>query len=195
FFLLLVQHTRAGTKTLQAYFLRQIEKIRRDRLVLKNRLDVEEHLSERNQTIYYSAWYYSAIHVMLSVPQFQTKEAISDYIGMPLGLVSSVLDFLVSGGLAKYDGNKFQIRTKRIHLGSDSSLISKHHMNWRLRAMHALDQQINEDLHYSFVVSLSRKDVEKMKALLIEQIQTVKEQIRISPEEEIYSFCLDFFRV
>jgi len=195
YFLLLVQYVRAGTRQLKSYFFRQMGQVRKDRLVLKTRLEVKESLSERDQVTYYSAWYYSVVHVMLSIAEFQDKEAICAYLGLPLQQVSNILDFLVSVGLAEHEGGKYSIGQNRIHLGNDSPLVSKHHTNWRIRAIDSLDRHVDENLHYSSVVTLSREDVDRIKSVLVGQIQDVKSIVKESEEEEVYSYCLDFFQV
>lgn len=195
FFMLLVQHARAGTKSLQGYYLNQINKTLERRLVLKDRLDVKKTLSREDQVQYYSRWYYSTVHVALSIPELQTKEALAKYLGLPLSQVAEILDFLVSVGLADHEKGRFKIGAARLHLGSDSTMISNHHSNWRMQAMRSLDRGANDDMHYSSVVTMSKDDVVKLKLLLVEWLKEAKALIRESKEEEVHAFCVDFFKV
>src|SRR3989338_1010700 len=189
FFLLLIQLARAGTETLKQYFLEHVNDTVKKHLILKNRLTTIETVPREKQVFYYSSWIYATIHVMLSIPEFQTKEAISKYLGLPLSKVSEVLNFLTSIGLAKKENNHFKIGKKRIHVGHDSPIIFHHHTNWRMAALRSLDRPENNhsyDLHYSSVVTLSKEDILKIKSHLIKEITEVKNIIKNSEEEVLF---------
>jgi uncharacterized protein (TIGR02147 family) len=195
-FLLLVQHERAGTKSLREHLEVQKRALIDRRLIIKNRLKIAETLSPADQTTYYSVWYYSCIHVMLSIASLRTKEAIAQYLNLPLPTVATVLEFLTSRGLARIDDHGlFQIGPRHIHLGYDSDNIRKHHTNWRIRAIDSLDQLANDDLHYSVVVSLSRNDVRRLKDRLIETIQENLKTVQASGEEALYCQTIDLFEI
>lgn len=197
FFLLLVQFARAGTPKLRKRLETQIRSIKERRLVLKDRLGVKAGLSKEDQTTFYSSWLYGTIHVMVTIPEYQTKEAISSYLGLSLKKTSEILEFLVSAGLViKTAKGKYEIGTARIHLGSDSPLISKFHTNWRMQAVKAFDlEDFAQNLHYSSVVTLSQSDVTKVKSLIVKLIEEAKSVIRDSPAEELHSFSIDFFKL
>ena len=196
FFLLLVQSARAGTVPLKEYFTDQIQQVLQRRVVLKDRLDVKKTLGLQDQATYYSAWYYSAVHVALSIETLQTKEALARYLGLSVGKTAEILKFLISVGLASQSEGGFKIGTTRIHLADDSPMISKHHSNWRIKAIESMDKSATDtDLHYSSVVTISNDDVLKIKSMLVRSISETKSVIRDSKEEQIYCFALDFFRL
>ena len=195
FFLLLLQSERAGTPELRRYFDAQLEGVLQRRLVLKDRLKITNQLSDENKLRYYSQWYFSAIHIALTIPELQTRDSLIKYFSLPAHVISEALDLLISSGLATQEGLKYKPGSTRIHLGSDSPLIAKSHINWRLQAMRSLEQQNDSDLHYSSVVSISHDDVLKIKADLIKQIENTKAVVKASPEEELCCFALDFFKV
>jgi hypothetical protein len=75
-------------------------------------------------------------------------------------------------------------------------MISKHHINWRLQAIRSLERKdMDGVLHYSSVVTISKKDVIEIKSLLVKAIESSKAIVRDSKEEELHSLCLDFFKV
>lgn len=193
YFLLLIQKTRAGSKSLLAYFDTQLQEILERRLVLRNRIQATPTLSLEDQSTYYSAWYYGAIRVLLTIPEFQRKESIAERLHLPLSKVSEVLDFLISRNLAKQENGKLTATNVRMHLGNESSMIAKHHTNWRGRSLVSLDFEKPGDLHYSSVVSLSREDSVKLKEMTIQFIEKVKGLVRESPAEKLYALNLDFF--
>jgi uncharacterized protein (TIGR02147 family) len=194
FLLLLIQRERAGSEALKKRFEKRIKQIRQGRRVLSSRLDVKQTLSELDQVKYYSSWYYSAIHALVSVPEFQSAEKMAARLGLSVKTVAEVLEFFVSNGILLKTKSGFQIGTFRLHLGDQSNLITKHHSNWRLQALKSLDRRDEKNLHYSSAVSMSDKDVEKVNEILIKTIQQIKEIIKKSKEETTMALNFDFFK-
>lgn len=196
YFLLLVQLERAGSQKLKERLKNQIEKARSKRLVLKDRLDVKASLTKEDQVTFYSSWHYVAVHILLTIPAFQTKEAISRQLKISLKRTTEILEFMQNLGLAELKNGKYTVGTTRIHLGNDSPMISKHHINWRLQAIQSLEKEdFLESLHYSSVVSIAKNDVNEIKSVLVKAIENAKKLIRDSKEEELHSFSIDFFKV
>ena len=147
---------------------------------------------------YYSAWFYSAVHVVTSIPQFQTRDAIATALGLAPGLVSECLEFLVECGLVVAKANRFVIGPVRMHLGADSPMISRLHANWRLQSLQSLERPISNttaDLHYSTVLTLSRSDATRVRETLLRAIDETEKIFRPSPEEVLYCVGMDWFQV
>lgn len=195
YFLLLVQKDRAGTQDLKNYFLNQLNAIIQKRLVIRNRIKQTEFLSSDDQSIYYSKWYYSCIHVLLSIPRLQTKEELARALHLPLSTVTDVLQFLESRGLAKLEQGKYQIGPRHIHLPHDSPHISKHHHNWRTRALVSLDTPQKDDLHYSVVMTMSHEDMKKIKEQMVKVVQESLKMIAPSKEEVAFALSFDYFQI
>lgn len=195
FFLLLVQKDRAGTKELTEHFQEQIDESLRRRLVLTKRLGPKEVLSEIHQATYYSSWLYAAVHIALTIPELRTREALSQYLSVPLRKITETLDFLVSTGLVQETSSGFSVAQAQIRLGNDSKNILKHHTNWRLQAAESLDWEQISDLHYSGVVSLSREDIIKVKNIFLDSIKSAQAVIKDSPEQELCAIAIDLFNL
>jgi uncharacterized protein (TIGR02147 family) len=195
FFMLLLLRDRAGTRSLKEFYFEQMRATIADRQILKNRLEFKKTVSKVDQATYYSVWYYAAIHSLLSIPKFQTPSAISEHLGLSSTVVSRTLEFLVKAGLATQENGTFRTSTVHMHLGNDSAMISKHHVNWRMECMKALDQETPDELHYSSIATLAVKDLPKIRAILVHAIEEARTVIRDSPEEELYCYCLDLFQV
>ena len=196
YFMLLVEHERAGSPALRSYYASQMAAIREKRLQIAERLQVKQTLNLEDQLTYYSAWYYGAVHVLISIPELQTKAALAQHLRLELPLISEILDFLVKCGLAVDDGDHFRIGNARLHLGANSPLISKHHTNWRMRAVQALDEMSKRsNLHYSAAITLAREDVEKIRKVLLEAIERTENIYKPSKEETGYAVNLDFFAI
>jgi len=110
-------------------------------------------------------------------------------------VVDEALKFLTRVQLVKNDRGTLIPGIARMHLPHDSPIISKHHINWRLQAVRDLELRNDESLHYSSCVSLSKKDAVEIRKQLLSSIESIKAKIKDSPEEILYSFCLDFFEV
>ena len=196
YFLLLVQLERAGSKALEKRIEVQIEKALEKRLILKDRVDIKASLSPVDQATYYSAWYFAATHILVTIPSFQTREAIGRYLDFPVERTNEILDFLVNVGLVNYAQGRYTPGTTRLFLGNDSPMIAKHHSNWRMRAIQSLDRGLKTDLHFSGVFSLARADVLKIKEKLVKDIEEARSLIRESKDEtELQCFAVDFFKI
>ncbi len=195
YFLFILKYSTAGTLALKKFIRGQLDRIRNDHLSIKERIEVEETLSRENQARYYSAWYYAAIHVMLTIPKFQVKENLAHYLRLKPKTVNDVLEFLVSVGLAAKNGAKFQVGTVRIHLEKDSPLIYSHHTNWRMLAIRSLENALEEDLHFSAVFTLSEQDIYEIRRLLLKSIQKLISLAKESKEEGTLALACDFFQV
>jgi uncharacterized protein (TIGR02147 family) len=195
YFLLLVQHARAGTPSLREHFMDQIVQLREARANPRRKGIKGGQLSSEDQVIYYSYWEFAAVHVLISLPQFGTQEAIAQYLSIPPARVAEILDFLMAVGLARREGNQYRVGATQIHLDRESPMVARYHGNWRLRCMQMIDRSHRDNLHYSSVMTIAREDVERLKAMIREFIQTTKPVIRESKDEVAQCFLIDFFPV
>lgn len=195
FFVLLVERERSGTVTLNKYFTGKIDKILVDRKQIKNRVKNDGTVTKEAQTKYYSNWVNMAVHMALTIPKFQSVAIIANQLKITERAVKDSIDFLVKYEIITQTKTGYKMGVNRFHLAHDSDLISKHHNNWRLQAMKSLDQRLEEDLHYSSVVSISQDDFSKIRSDLLSAIEKAKEVVKKSPEETLVSFCVDFFKI
>lgn len=193
FFLLLVQLARAGDKETRAHFQELLEAELAKRLVLTRRLGMAQGIRPEDQVTYYSAWFYSAAHILVTIPAFQTKAAIAQKLGLTREQCAEILDFLARTGLVEQKGDRFLPGISQIHLDQNSRLTALSHSNWRVRVLGALDSPKESDLHYTGVFSLSSADAFKLKAIMLKQIEEVLGVVKPSKEEQLGIFCLDFF--
>jgi len=56
-------------------------------------------------------------------------------------------------------------------------------------------EELKNDIHYSTVSTLSRRDVESLRTKLVEEIQNYVQTVSQSKEETMYCFNLDFFKL
>lgn len=195
FFLLLVQLERAGTSRLKTRTKHQIDTVLEKRLHLRNRVDILKTLPLESQLRYYSSWHYAAVHVAVSIPALTTRRALMRALNISAPKLHEVIEFLSQSGLVIEEHGVFRQGVSRIFLGSDSPMISKHHANWRMKAIEALDRARPEDLHLSTVVSLSKADFDKIREQLVRSTNELRAVIRESKEEQIACLSIDFFEL
>ncbi len=195
YFLLLVQKARAGTKSLENYFQNQMEQVLKSRQIIKKRIGKVDSIAAEDELRYYSAWQFAAIHVSLSIPELNTPDRISKALNIPIVSTRAILDFLVRTELANNDGRNYSIGSKHIHLGIDSPQVRNHHINWRIRTIQSLDQNFKNNFHYSSAVTLARKDVDTIKELLMQNLNSANKIIQTSKEEVTYGMNFDFYHL
>ena len=69
------------------------------------------------------------------------------------------------------------------------------HSNWRQRAILDLQKADETGVHYTSVFAVSRADAERMKELIAATTMRQRKMIPASPEEDLYCFLTDFFRI
>ncbi len=193
YFILLVLKDRAGTKQLKKRFLNQINKEREIRLNIEKRLDVETKISEEDRVKFYSNYYYAAVHVLASIPEFNTTDKIAKILKINEFKTNEIINFLVRLGILKKNGSKLLIGSNHVHLGNDSSLILKHHSNWRMHTLSNLNFINKNDLHYSACLSLSKNDAQIIKESILKTLQENIKIVSKSAEETAYVYSFDFY--
>ena len=134
--------------------------------------------------------------MLTTIEKFRTVEAIARELKIPQSKVSEVLAFLSNVDLVKKERGIFLPGVSRIFLGNDSPMITRHHSNWRLRAMESFDRNPLDDIHLSTLLSFAAKDLLRMKERIVKNIEETRAISReSSPEEELYCFAVDFFKV
>ena len=194
FFNLLLLKGRSGNRELEKYFGDQISKILEKRAVFIERVKAGDAVSASEQALYYSKWYYLAIHVLVVLPQFRTRETIARRLGLSATTVSKALEDLIRMGLIQAKGTQFQTGRKRIYLAKDSPWISNLHTHFRQRAMSRIADPSPEDLHFSAAMSISREVFEEYRKRLLDLLSEFDARIQDSPEEEMFAVNVDLFR-
>jgi uncharacterized protein (TIGR02147 family) len=195
YFLVLVDLARAGTERLKNHLQERALKIKKQHGKLEERLKtsaVQEHII---QTYYYSSWYWSALHMLASIPQFQTPEKMADRLGLDPRLVLETLKELEKMGLLKKQKDRWVITDKSFHLPKSSPLNEVNHGNWRQRALVDVQKRTDESFHYTSVFSMSKSDAKKIRQLVAELVIDTRKLIEPSEEEELFCFNADFFEV
>lgn len=196
YFLALVNHSRAATARLRDLLGTRMTELRKKHENISNRVRVTDSIPPEGMQSYYGSWYMAAVHLIVSIPSFRTVDAIAERLGLAPGLVHDTLVTLEKLGLVRRAGEQWNITGRWLHLPRESPLCAVNNQNWRQRAL--LSEQERRDgeaLHYTSVHTLSRRDVARLKEMVLDFIQSTRKVIEPSPEEDLICLCLDFFRV
>jgi uncharacterized protein (TIGR02147 family) len=194
YFILLVEHERAGTRDLQNFFREQMNEIKQSRFDLKKRLKDTDHISTEDANKYYSTWYYTAIHMALAVPELQEPPAIARKFNLPLELVVEVISFLQECGLIIKEKNSYVFTKMRIHLDRNSDFIHRHHINWRSQSLQSVEKNLESDMHFSTVFAVSKSDYDQVREIFVAAIESARKVIRPSESEEVAAITFDLFK-
>jgi uncharacterized protein (TIGR02147 family) len=194
FFICLVEYSRANTPELKMHFRELLQELIDTDLNLKKQFGIKDVLSVEEQSVYYSNWIYAAVHIATTINALSTSKAIAECLGLPPGQVSEILTFLKRSKLVVESlPGHFRVGNGRIHIGTDSKLVSQNHINWRIQAINSMERDYNKDFHYTSVVSLSHDDVLKIKTDLVNYVKQFNSVVEGSAEETLQCINLDFF--
>ncbi len=193
FVLLLRDRENAGSIDLKNLFSKKITALQTLNLKVEKQVRTMSVLDPQSRAIYYSHWTYAAIHMAVGLPHLKTPQKISDRLGIPLDQTKSVLKMLKESGLVEEKKGEFLIGKTRIHLSKEDPLVRAHHQNYRLRAIQSLDCEKDFDLHYSSVMTLSKKDADIIRTLILDLIRAKETILGPSKDEELVCFSLDYY--
>lgn len=195
YFLKLAEHDRAGNNRYRRQLFDELKQMKRTHENLSKRFQESQIEDTKKEMTYYSSWHWTAIHFITAINTYRTPNRIAERLGLATNFVKSSLELLEKFELVKKDGDQWIINSGSIHLPKTSPLNSIQHGNWRARAV-LKSQDVSEDgIHYTIVQSISEKDFEQIKQLLLKAIDDYKKIANPSLSEELICFSLDFFRV
>lgn len=192
----LVLHERSGSEKLRLYYKLKLDQISAQRhLDYGKQVKTESEMTDIQKQEFYSSWFHSAIHILLSISIYDQPHSIATRLGLDIQTVKNSLEFLEELGLVRLEKGQYSIGARRIHLEKASPLIVKHHLAWRIRAMSSIEQRDANNLHYSAVSSLSKKDFHRIRKDLISAISSAEQVVKGSPEEEAFALNIDWFKI
>lgn len=196
YFLTLIEYDRAGSVALKKFIESKLLKLRQENEKIKNRVPVYATMSEADQALFYSQWYYSALRLSCGLGEKVTAGTLAQDFDLPAELVEKILQFLMSRGLVIEKEDKTLDRgPQNTFLPSDSPLISRHHMNWRMKAMERHPRMKQDELAFSAPLTLAESEIPEIKKMCLDFIQEVSKKVSKSPAEKLTCINIDWFRV
>lgn len=196
YFLTLVEHDRAGTNALKKFIESRLLKLRKESEKVKYRVQKYASMSEADQAIFYSQWYYSAIRLYCGTKDKVTCKSLAKEFNLPLKLVEQITQFLLTRGLIVEKEDKTLDRgPQNTYLPVDSPLISRHHMNWRMKAIERHPRIQQDELAFSAPLTIAEKDIPEIKKMCLDLIQNVSKKVSSSTPEKLACINIDWFMV
>jgi len=196
YFLLLLEYDRAATSLFKSRIEAKLKKIRTDQQDLSKRISAKVIDIYDPITRYYSSWVWMAIHLLTSIPHYQTAKSIASRLEIPETLVLMTLqDLEKMEFVEKKDHQLWVYKGSNLHLTTQSPSVILHHNNWRQRAL--LDAALfsSTSIHYTSLVTLSKRDLEFIKTKLLDWIEQSRKIVEPSQSEELACISIDYFKV
>lgn len=196
FFILLVQIRRASTHKLQQRLKNRLNLLRQQSQDLRKRLPQDKQLTEEVRALFYSNWYFSGVRLATSLEKLNTVEEIAEYLNLPRTLVQQINEFLLRHGLILQTKKGLEMGPRRIHVGRESLVLSRHHTNWRLKAIETLPiYDPTNQLFFTGPYALSKKAAKKIHGLLLELIDQATAEAVNSESETMVCLNIDWFQI
>lgn len=194
YFLALVELEKAGTLKLRKMIQIRLNEIAEKSQDLKQRLKQEKQLSEEAKSTFYSNWYYSGIRLLTSIKGFENVDRIAEHFGLTVTTVRRVVDFLLQYGLCIDHDGKIIMGPSSTHLEAGSPLISRHHMNWRLRGIENMEGLDSNELFLTMPCSLDAKSLKLIRDELVQTVERITKVIDEAPSEQLACLNIDLFK-
>jgi len=195
YFLILVQKERAGTHKLKEYFETKRVELEEKSRDLKNRMVNAQALSEEAKALFYSNWFFSGVRLASSIPTINTPEQLAQYLSLPLPTIHRVLEFLLAHGLVVQNDKGLDMGPARTHIEASSPLVSRHHMNWRTKALQRIDRFTNKELFFTGPVVFSENAQTEVREILVQAIEKFMKVVQEAPSEKLSCINIDLFNV
>lgn len=193
FFLLLIEHQRAGAFKLKQILSKKLDREQQAGSQLQNRLKKDRQLTDEEKMQFYSSWMYSGVRLLSAIPEFNNAKIISERLNVPLSLINSVIQFLLENNLCVIKDSKLTYGTYSTHIGKDSPFVVKHHQNWRLKGFQSMELRRDEDLFFTQPMALSYEAAEKIRLMLPGIIEELHAIAGPSESETVRCINLDWF--
>jgi len=195
YFMALVSMNRAGDKETKKYYQEKVLSLAKLGETLKEQLNYQNSRKPFDEGVYYSQWYYSAAWLLTAITP-QTKQSLCGLLNISAEALEPALLFLTEAGLIKHELGKYIYSGSHVHVGKDSKHLRQHHINWRLKAVQALQSDdINQNFHFTGAIVLSKEDVIKISSKILDFLKEFREITGPSANEELLCLNLDWFKV
>ncbi len=195
YFMKMVEFERSGDVAYRTSIKVELADLKQQYENISNRVQQNSIGQQEKERIYYANWFWSAIHIIVSIPKYQNIKAISQRLNLSEEIVTSCLRQLKDFGLVQNEKDRWFILSGGIHLSKDSPLNSVQHSNWRDRAVISTQNPKEDGVHYTVVQSVSREDYDSLKQVMLKSIDEFVKIASPSREEELVCFTCDFFKV
>ncbi len=194
FFLSLVQLERSSSKDLQDFLHKKINSLQKKHKQVSNRVAPAERVTARDDRVaYYSNWIFPAVHVLASVREYQTVDAMVQRLNVPKPVLHTVLDELKRMGFVREENGLFKSIVQDIHVNRESPLNISNHFQWRHRSLAKITEGDSRNIHYTTLYAMSGSDIDLLREMLLDFVEKTRKLVAPSPEEDVVCFLADLF--
>ena len=187
---------RAGSPELRAHLAKKLQRLTERNRELAHRLNEPALQAGEAQWLFYTHWRLSPVCLLLTIPGFAKHPAkIAARLGVSEAEIRTDLGTLEKLGLVEAYGGGWKVTEARLHLDRFSPVSPVNHMLWRQKAIVHLMNPKAMNYHYSGLHTLSRADVDRIREILVDALETCRKVIGPSPEEELVCISCDLFTV
>jgi uncharacterized protein (TIGR02147 family) len=196
YFIYLVQRERSTSSEYSQFLTEEINKIRTKKSRLSESVDSPNILSNVEGSRYYASWVLPAIHMLVTIPKFQNVQDLSTKLKLAERVIDQAIADLEKLNLVKRDGSAITPTLKNIHISSDSPWNVSYHSVWRNQANLRMQQEaVGANVHFTTLYSMSEKDAQKLKRMVLDFIHSTREVALPSKEEKVVCFTCDLFEI
>lgn len=195
YLILLVNWQRAGTKELKQYFRSLLDRSLQESREIKNVVGNKSHLSDKQRAEYYRTWRHAAIHMLLTIPDYNNVAKIAQQLRISESKVQETIEILHSSGLIQIVDNEIKVLHETLHLDRTDPEIQTFHTQHRLKALEALSEVKETDLHFSTFFSCAAEDLPKLKDALLKTIESLAAILKKSSPDTIGGLNIDFYEI
>ncbi len=190
---LLVELGRAGDADHRKFLTLKLDQIRDESERLEKIVGRDKKLAEDFAQHYYSAWYWSVIHIATSLAHPLTEKQIAENLHLEINLVSDVLKRLEKAGLVEFKNGYYKFKSGGLHLTQESPWLPHFHNMWRQKSVtNFTESKVKEGVHFTVIQSLSKSDYLEFQDELREVIKKFQARAEPSPAEIVVNFNIDF---
>lgn len=195
YFLVLVDFERCSDMDYRQYLSKKLQKIKSEQNEVKEKIQRPSPSQSMDDVLYFSAWYWSAIHIWCSTPGKHTAESIAKKFFLDLTTTQTCLDSLTKIGFLEKHGSGYKYLSGAMHVDRKSILAHWNHSNWRNKALQDAQATPESSLHFTNLQTMTRNDYNKIRHLILDLIEKSEKIARPSEPEELVAICLDAFIV
>lgn len=194
-FLTLVLLGRAGSPGLRERLRTKLEALKEEWRERDATFQQPELSASDRALLYYSRWTYTAVHVLLTIPNLRTVDALARHLSLAKAEIAEALERLEQIGLIEKDGAKWKVKTMSLHAPQGAAAADIHHRNWRVKALGISEAEAGSAVRYTSVHTLSAADMVRVREIMDNAIRESRRVIEPSPEEVGACLVVDYFRV
>ncbi len=195
YWLNLISFERAGTKNLEAYYLKNLKQIKLSEQRLETQIKSDIKITEEDKSEFYSSWLYSLCRLASSIPQYQSVETLAEVCKLNIPETKVIIEFLLRTGLCKMEDGKIVMGPQTTFLGQDSPYLPRHHFNWRMYSIQRVQSISKDELMFTAPISTDEKSFSDIRKIFGQAIREIKDVVKDSDSKKLGYIGIDLLKI